>query len=127
MDEVEREYQAIVWIKGSSEPPVRLTIEARDDADARAQIAARFGDQIFKSSVWNEEELGKTWKRPKADNALREYKAIVWPKNNPSKPGQRVTLHARDGDEATKLLEQMFVGTDIVYSLWNEEDANRTR
>lgn len=56
---------------------------------------------------------------------IREYKAIVWTKD-PEKPGQRVTVRARNLDEARKLVEEQF-GSEITCSIWNEEDANRTR
>ena len=53
----------------------------------------------------------------------RIYEAIVWVGD---RPGQRLTLEARDGDEAMKYLHDKF-GQDIVFTLHNEEDANRPR
>lgn len=87
----------------------------------------QFKDQIVRScSVWNEEDARKRWPRPAVDE-VREYKAIVWLKDDPLKPRQRVELHARGVDEATEMLKEMFSGTEIEYSLWNEEEANRIR
>lgn len=125
MAEATREYHAIVWIQGSETPPERLALQARDKAEAERLIRERFGERIFKCSVWNEEELAKTWTRPKPNNALREFKAIVWTKD-PATPGQRMTVHARSLDEARKLVEGQFT-EEITCSIWNEEDANRTR
>ena len=56
---------------------------------------------------------------------IKEYKAIVWTKD-PAKPGTRATLHARDSDEALRLLKQQF-GEEIVCTIWNEEDAREVR
>ena len=56
---------------------------------------------------------------------MREYKAIVWAKD-PNATGQRVTYEAENLEQAEKLLVQQF-GSDVVYTLWNEEDANRPR
>ena len=56
---------------------------------------------------------------------LREYKAIVWAKD-PNAKGQRVTYEAENLEQAEKLLVQQF-GADAIYTLWNEEDANRPR
>lgn len=120
-----REYEAIVWIKGSEQPPVRLTVEAGDEAEARERVLERFGEQIFMCSVWNEEELSKTWTRPTADTAIKEYEAMVWT-NDRAKPGWRVSVHARNLDEARTLLEEQF-GKEIACSIWNEEDSNRAR
>ncbi|MCB9688324.1 MAG: hypothetical protein H6735_25015 [Alphaproteobacteria bacterium] len=49
----------------------------------------------------------------------------MWTKDS-EKPGQRVTVRARNLDEARKLVEEQF-GKEITCSIWNEEDANRTR
>jgi hypothetical protein len=57
---------------------------------------------------------------------LREYRAIVWPKGRDDVPGERVTLVARDLEHAEELLLARF-GEEIVYSLWNEEDAKKLR
>ena len=126
-DRTLREYQAIVWITGSGKPPERLTVRARDEADAEKQVREHFSDQIFwKCSVWNEEELAKTWTRPRVNNALREFKAIVWTKD-PAVAGRRLSVEARDIDEAKRLSKEEFgEEADFCY-VWNEEDANRTR
>jgi hypothetical protein len=60
------------------------------------------------------------------DNAnVREYQAIVWTRDE-SRPGERLTLLAVSLDDARAQIEAKF-GTDIVCSLWNEEDRNRPR
>jgi hypothetical protein len=126
MGGTKREYQAIVSIMGSTEPPLRLTIEAHDADDARAQIVARFGDQIINASVWNEEELAKTWTRPRPDNTLREFTAIVWTKD-PAVVGRRLIVEARDIEEAKRLAKEEFgEEADFCYA-WNEEDRNKAR
>lgn len=56
----------------------------------------------------------------------REYLAIVWPKGRDDVAGERVTLVARNPDQATEMLLARF-GAEIVYTLWNEEDANKPR
>ena len=53
----------------------------------------------------------------------RVYEAIVWVGDQ---PGQRLTLEASDGEEAEKFLRDRF-GQDIVFTLYNEEDASRIR
>lgn len=58
-------------------------------------------------------------------DTIKEYEAIVWT-NDPEKPGTRVTLHARDGDEALRLLKEQF-GEEIVYTIRNEQDAKKVR
>lgn len=55
----------------------------------------------------------------------RVYKAIVWTKD-PQSVGQRVTLVASSPDDADRQLAERY-GTDIVYTLYNEEDAAKPR
>ena len=50
------------------------------------------------------------------------YHAIAWMKEC-DRPGDRVTVVARNGDDAKKQLKEKY-GTDMIVSLWNEEDAN---
>lgn len=58
-----------------------------------------------------------------AAEKTRTYKAIVWVGD---RPGQRLTLEATDLEQAEKYLREKF-GQDIVFTLYNEEDANRPR
>jgi hypothetical protein len=53
----------------------------------------------------------------------RTYEAIVWVGDS---PGQRLTLEARNGEEATKYLRDRF-GPEAAFKLYNEEDANMIR
>jgi hypothetical protein len=53
----------------------------------------------------------------------RVYEAIVWIGDQ---PGQRLALEASDGEEAEKVLRDRF-GQDVVFTLYNEEDASRIR
>jgi hypothetical protein len=57
---------------------------------------------------------------------VREYKAIVWPADQPDAPGVRSTLLAADGESAAAQLLAEY-GEDSVFTLWNEEDADRQR
>lgn len=119
-----RVYKAIVWRRGSAQPPEHLTVEARDEAEARRLLVAQFGDQIV-CSIWSEEDARERWPHTSRADEVREYKVIVW-SMDPEEPGQRVTVHARSLDEAKTLVEEQF-GKEIHCSIWNEEDANRTR
>ena len=56
---------------------------------------------------------------------LKEYKAIIWT-SDPNKPGERVTILARDAKEAAEKLHALY-GPDIVFTAHNEKDANRPR
>jgi hypothetical protein len=55
----------------------------------------------------------------------REYRAIIWT-SDATQPGQRVTVLARDLEEAREKLEREH-GKGTVFTLHNEEDANRPR
>lgn len=59
------------------------------------------------------------------DERLKEYKGIFWT-DDPTRPGQRVTLYAKSGEDAIKQLKEEF-GENIVVSVYNEEAANRLR
>ena len=58
------------------------------------------------------------------EQELRTYHAIVW--REPSLPGERVTLVARDLDDANAQVRARH-GQDATVSLWNEEDGNAPR
>ena len=53
----------------------------------------------------------------------RIFEAIVWVGDS---PGQRLTLEAKDYDEVREYLRDKF-GSDAVFTISNEEDANRIR
>lgn len=55
----------------------------------------------------------------------RIYQAVVWQKG-PDQTGERITLEAKDLDEAKNLLENQY-GKDSVFSLYNAEDADKIR
>jgi hypothetical protein len=55
----------------------------------------------------------------------RLYRAIVWG-HDPNKAGERTTLLAEDLEDAERQLKQKY-GDDIVFTLHNEDDADRTR
>ena len=55
----------------------------------------------------------------------RPYNAIVW-RQNPSTPGQRVVVFARNLEEAQAKIDEEY-GKDTIVSLWNEDDANAPR
>lgn len=55
----------------------------------------------------------------------RPYQAIVWGQDS-SKPGERTIVLAEDLDDAERQLKQKY-GEDIVFSLFNEEDADKPR
>ena len=59
------------------------------------------------------------------DQTLRTYAAIVWRKDQ-SNPSERLTLLARDLEDATAQLRAKF-GEGCVYSLVNEDAANAPR
>ncbi|MCP3059602.1 hypothetical protein LXT21_12520 [Myxococcus sp. K38C18041901] len=56
---------------------------------------------------------------------LKEYKAMIWTQD-PTRPGQRVTIMATSLDEAYSLLEKEH-GKGTVFYLLNEEDAQTPR
>ena len=67
---------------------------------------------------------------------LRLYDAIVWRRDpesigqrmcrDPESIGQRMSVWAVDGDDALRQLQGQF-GEDIICTLKNEEEANRSR
>lgn len=59
------------------------------------------------------------------DLRQRTYQAIVWGLY-PNKPGERTIVLAEDLDDAERQLKQKY-GEDIVFSLYNEEDADKPR
>ncbi len=54
---------------------------------------------------------------------VREYVGLIW---IGEEPGRRIRIMATSGEEAEELLVQEF-GPNHVYTLWNEEDAQRPR
>ncbi len=54
---------------------------------------------------------------------LREYVGLIWIGDE---PGRRVRIMAVSGEEAEQLLIEKY-GPGYVYTLWNEEDADRPR
>lgn len=121
-----RDYQAIVWRlgAGASAPPHRLTIAAPDEAEARRFLVEQFGDQI-RCSIWNQEDTEKRWPWTAGATEVREYKAIVWAKD-PATPGHRLTVAACSPEEAKERVQAQFT-EEITCTIWNEEDADRTR
>ena len=56
---------------------------------------------------------------------LREYKAIVWVGDA---AGQRLTLLAKSlNDARAQISEKYGEGSNVIASIWNEEDARRPR
>lgn len=55
----------------------------------------------------------------------RLYLAMVW-RNGPDKPGERVSVLAKDLKEARRLLEYEY-GKGNVFYLRNPDDANKIR
>jgi hypothetical protein len=55
----------------------------------------------------------------------RPYLAIVWGQD-PDKAGERITIFAESLDDAERSLKQKY-GENIVFTLYNEEDADRPR
>jgi hypothetical protein len=51
------------------------------------------------------------------------FKVVVWVGDN---PGLRLTMEASNADEVTEYLHEKY-GPDIVFSIWNEEAANKPR
>jgi hypothetical protein len=54
----------------------------------------------------------------------REYKALVWFEGSDS--AERATLHARTVAEARALVTERF-GPEAKASIWNEDDAKKSR
>lgn len=59
------------------------------------------------------------------NESKRFYQAVVWSRD-PDKPGERLTVLADDLDDAARQIKENF-GEDVVFSLHNEEDANKSR
>jgi hypothetical protein len=59
------------------------------------------------------------------NESKRPYRAVVWG-HDPTKPGERVTLLAYDLEEAERQLKEKY-GEEIVFTLYNEDDADRPR
>jgi hypothetical protein len=55
----------------------------------------------------------------------RLYLAMAWP-NGPDKPGERVSVLAKNLDEAKRLLEDTY-GKGNIFYLRNPDDAKKTR
>jgi hypothetical protein len=60
-----------------------------------------------------------------SDANKRLYLAIVW-RNGPDKPGERVSVLAKDLKEARRLLEEAY-GKGNVFNLHNPDDAKKIR
>jgi hypothetical protein len=59
------------------------------------------------------------------NESKRVYKAIVWgPDSN--KPGERTTVLADDLHDAERQIKQRY-GEGVIFSLYNEEDAEKPR
>lgn len=58
-------------------------------------------------------------------NAVRPFEAIIW-QPSPDSMGLRVTIHAPNPTEAGRILEREH-GSDVIYTLWNENDAGKPR
>jgi hypothetical protein len=54
----------------------------------------------------------------------RLYRGIVW--DDPNKVGERMTLLAEDLEDAERQLKRKY-GEHVVFTLHNDEDADRTR
>lgn len=59
------------------------------------------------------------------NQSKRLYRAVIWIRNS-DEPGERVTVLAEDLDDAERQLKQEH-GDDIVFSLYNDEDAASPR
>lgn len=58
------------------------------------------------------------------EQQLRSYHAIVW--RTSSQPSERITVVARDLDDASAQIRSRY-GEEAVVSLWDEENANAPR
>lgn len=59
------------------------------------------------------------------DLEKRVYQAIVW-KLDPEQPGERATILANSLEDAELQLRERY-GEGVAFSLYNEEDADKTR
>ena len=64
-------------------------------------------------------------KIPVSDTEKQLYLAMAWP-DGPDKPGQRVSVFAKDHAEAKRLLEDAH-GKGNVFYVRNPEDAKKIR
>ena len=71
--------------------------------------------------------LGLTYLPPRkqAPMPLRPYRAVVW-QQGPDTVGVRITVMAEDLEDAERKLKQQY-GESVVYTLYNEEDADKAR
>jgi hypothetical protein len=60
-----------------------------------------------------------------AGSVIRPFHAIIW-QSGPDSVGIRVTIHAPSLDEAQRILEREH-GSDAIYTLWNQNDAEQPR
>lgn len=58
-DDPTREFKAIVWTQDAAQPVKRVTIRARDAAQARKLLEEQFGTEIV-CSIWNEADANNT-------------------------------------------------------------------
>jgi hypothetical protein len=59
------------------------------------------------------------------EDKMKIFNAMIWG-DDPDKPGRRVTVLAKDLDDAKRQLEAKY-GESHVFDLHNEEDAARPR
>lgn len=59
------------------------------------------------------------------DPKMREYQAVVWV-GSVDQSGERVAFFAIDREDAKRQLRERY-GEGVVFSLYNDEDANRKR
>lgn len=59
------------------------------------------------------------------NESKRLYKAVVWSQDL-NKPGERTTVLANDLGDAVRQLKEKY-GQDALFSLHNEEDADKPR
>ena len=120
-----RAFSCVIWTEDPSAPPVRRTLQARDEADATRYLLACYGDGA-RCEVWDEEWLNR---RASARRPLpvqeREYRAIVWT-SDPTLPGRRTTVWALSVADARRQLQEEF-GDDICCVLQPDEEASQPR
>jgi hypothetical protein len=61
-----------------------------------------------------------------SEERLKEYRGVVWPKDDPAKAGERVVIFATSAEDAMKRLREQY-GNEIVFTLANEEEENAPR
>ena len=57
---------------------------------------------------------------------MKEYRGVVWPRDRDDFPGERVSYWADTPEQAVEQLKADY-GEDVVFTLSNEEDANKPR